>query len=172
MVLAGAITSDNPVAGLYSMHLVPSHRRELQTAVITNTTASLIANLADVSISIIRLAAGTYALSAELVVTRSVTIEALVPGTVVLNAQANSTSKRRVLNIDPGATGVVQLSGLNITGGYLACGFPNGAYYYGSWTSEGYHQAACAGYRGRRRSGIFWHSLFHLVRDLFESCKA
>ena len=43
-------------------------------------------------------------------------------GSVVLHAQASSSSQRRVLSIDPGPSGVVQLIGLNITGGSYADG--------------------------------------------------
>ena len=47
-----------------------------------------------------------------------VIIEAVVAGSVVLDAQASMGSPRRVLNINPGPSGVVQINGLNITGGY------------------------------------------------------
>ena len=40
-------------------------------------------------------------------------------GSVVLHAQASSSSPRRVLNINPGSSGVVQVIGLNITRGYI-----------------------------------------------------
>ena len=99
-----------------SGQLVPLHGRQLQTAV--STVGELTAALADDSISRIVVAAGTYALSAELEVTRSVVIEAAVAGTVVLDAQASVSSRRRVMLIDPGGSGVVELTGLNITGGY------------------------------------------------------
>jgi hypothetical protein len=42
-----------------------------------------------------------------------------VAGSVVLDAQASSSSPRRVLYINPGSSGVVQVIGLGITGGYL-----------------------------------------------------
>jgi hypothetical protein len=98
---------------------VPSHRRELQTAV--STSAGLTSALANTAVSRIVLASGTYNLIAELSITRSVILEAAVAGSVILNAQASSSSQRRVLNINPsssGSSGVVQLIGLNITGGY------------------------------------------------------
>ena len=94
------------------MPLMPSHRRALQTAV--STSAGLTSALANTATSHIVLAPGTYYLGAELSVTRSVVIEAAVAGSVVLDAQ----SRHRVLYIDPGSSGVVQLIGLNITGGY------------------------------------------------------
>ena len=96
---------------------VPSHRRELQTAV--STSAGLTSALANTAVSRIVLASGTYNLISELSITRSVILEAAAGATVTLNAQASSSSPRRVLYIDPGSSGVVQLIGLSITGGYL-----------------------------------------------------
>jgi hypothetical protein len=104
----------NDIPELNSVQLVPSHRRELQTAV--STSAGLLSALANTGVGRIVLAPGTYMLSIELSVTRSVVLEAAVAGSVVLDAQASS---RRVLNINPGSSGVVQLIGLKITGGYL-----------------------------------------------------
>jgi hypothetical protein len=111
------------------MQLVPSHRRELQTAV--STSAGLTSALANTAVGRIVLAPGTYILNAELSITRSVVLEAAVAGSVVLDAQASSSSPRRVLNINPGSLGVVQLIGLNITRGYVqyvrvaeTCEFP------------------------------------------------
>jgi hypothetical protein len=96
---------------------MPNHRRELQTAV--STSAGLTSALANTAVGRIVLAPGTYFLNAELSVTRSVVIEAEVAGSVVLDAQASSSSRRRVLYINPGSLGVVQLIGLNITRGYV-----------------------------------------------------
>jgi len=107
--------SDAP--GLYSVQPVPSHRRELQTVV--STTTGLIGALANTAVSHVVLAPGTYSLSAELSVIRSVILEAAVAGTVVLHAQANFSSQRRVLLINPGSSGVVHLIRLSITGGYI-----------------------------------------------------
>ena len=98
------------------MQLVPSHRRELQTAV--STVAGLTSALANTSVAHIVLAPGTYNLIAELIITKSVVLEAAVAGSVVLDAQASNLSPRRVLYINPGSLGFVQLIGLNITGGY------------------------------------------------------
>ena len=97
---------------------VPSHRRELQTYV--STVAGLTSALANTAMGHIILASGTYYLSSELSITRSVILEAAVAGSVILNAQANSLSIRRVLYINPGSLGVVQVIGLIITGGYIA----------------------------------------------------
>jgi len=98
------------------------NRRELQTAVSTtvSTVADLTSTLTNPDIGHIVLAPGTYILSAELSVTRSVIIEAAVAGSVVLDAQASDAdgNQRRVLNITLGPSGVVQVNGLNITGGY------------------------------------------------------
>jgi hypothetical protein len=104
------------VDSVASAPLLPSHRRELQTAV--STVAGLTSALANTAVGRIVLASGTYILSAELSITRSVILEAAAGATVTLNAQASSSSLRRVLNIYPGPSGVVQLIGLGITGGY------------------------------------------------------
>jgi hypothetical protein len=108
-------TEANDISGLNSVQLVPSHRRELQTAV--STSAGLLSALANTGVGRIVLAPGTYMLSAELSVTRSVVLEAAVAGSVVLDAQASSESQRRVLKMNLGSSDVVQLIGLNITGG-------------------------------------------------------
>ena len=84
---------------------------------MVSTTAGLTSALANTIFGHIVLGPGTYYLSAQLSVTRSVVLEAAVAGSVVLHAQASSSSQRRVLNIDPGSTSVVQLIGFNITGG-------------------------------------------------------
>jgi hypothetical protein len=109
-------TSDVPGLNRGLQLTVPSHRRELQTAV--STSAGLTSALANTAVSRIVLASGTYNLTAELSITRSVILEAAAGATVTLNAQASSSSPRRVLNINPGSSGVVQLIGLGITGGY------------------------------------------------------
>ena len=84
-----------------------------------STAAGLTSALANTAVGRIVLASGTYYLTAELSITRSVILEAAVAGSVVLHAQASSSSQRRVLNINPGLSGVVQVIGLNITGGYM-----------------------------------------------------
>ena len=95
-----------------------THRRALQTTV--SSALALISALADTSVSHIVVSSGHYALSSELNITRAVTIEADVLGSVVLDAQAGSSS-RRVLNINPSsASDVVELVGLNLTGGSVA----------------------------------------------------
>ncbi|KOO25133.1 insulin-degrading enzyme [Chrysochromulina tobinii] len=97
-------------------------------ATAVSTSAGLTSALANTAVGRIVLAPGTYFLNAELTVTRSVVIEAEVAGSVVLDAQASSSSRRRVLYINPGSLGVVQLIGLNITRGYVQGG--GGVYVY------------------------------------------
>ena len=93
--------------------------RKLQTTV--SDVSGLISSLADTAISRIVVAAGHYALSAQLSITRSVTVEAAVPGTVVLDAQAEQAgTDRRVLYVSPASWDVVQLIGLNLTGGRIS----------------------------------------------------
>ena len=93
-----------------------------------STVAGLTSALANTAVGRIVLASGTYYLSAELSITRSVVLEAVAGATVTLNAQASSSSPRRVLYIAPGSSGVVQLIGLNITGGYVGGGRGGGVY--------------------------------------------
>ena len=79
--------------------------------------------LSDASVSHIFLAAGVYTFSGDmagcsqsaLCVNRNVTIEAVVPGTVLLNAQGSLSINRRVMTI---SSGTIALIGLKITGGY------------------------------------------------------
>ena len=82
-------------------------------------------NLGDHSVHRIVLARGSYVLPTQLVgalsITRRMTIEAAVNHSVVLDAQAVSVGPRRVLLIDAGSS-IVQLTGLNITGGYRNLG--------------------------------------------------
>ena len=111
-------TDASDIPGPNSVQLVPSHhRRELQTAV--SISAGLLSALTNTGVGHIVLAPGTYILSTELRITRSVILEAAVAGSVVLDAQASYfSSPRRVLHINLGTTGVVLLIGLNITRGY------------------------------------------------------
>jgi len=79
-----------------------------------STVAGLTSALANTAVGHMVLAPGTYFLSGELSVTKSVVIEAMVAGSVVLSGG----NAFRVLSVNPGSSGVVQLIGLNITGGY------------------------------------------------------
>ena len=105
----------------------PAPVRRLQSTTTVSTVAELTAAVADASIDRILLAAGTYAFSdgtvcatydapSALCISRDVSLEALEPGTVVLDAQGASSSWQRVMRIDAGR---VELIGLNITGGHV-----------------------------------------------------
>jgi hypothetical protein len=85
---------------------------------VVSTSADLTSALANTAVGHILLAPGTYNLIFELNITRSIILEAALAGSAILNAQASSLSQRRVLNINPGPSGIVQLFGLGITGGY------------------------------------------------------
>ena len=102
---------------------VALHRRHLNE-VSASTVGEFTAAIADSSINKILLAAGTYELTSDMCtdassrsgsavcIDRALTIEAEVPGAVVLNAMG----ARRVFEIQSGGT--IQLIGLNITGGW------------------------------------------------------
>ena len=123
---ATIVGSGSIVGSVASASIVPSrHRRELQTSVSNgagltsatsvSTSAGLTSALANTAVGRIVLAPGTYMLSGQLIVTRSVVLEAVVAGSVVLDGG----NALRVLNVNPGSSGVVQLIGLNITRGYI-----------------------------------------------------
>ena len=82
-------------------------------ATLVSSVAGLISALANTAVGHMVLAPGTYFLNGELRITRSVVIEAMVAASVVLNGR----NAFRVLNVNPGSSGVVQIIGLNITGG-------------------------------------------------------
>ena len=90
---------------------------------MVSTVAGLTSALANTAVAHMILAPGTYFLSCELSVTRSVVIQAAVAGSVVLDGGypvvLDGGFPFRVLNVNPGLSGVVQLIGLNITGGYV-----------------------------------------------------
>ena len=96
--------------------LSPHGRKLGQVSV--SSVSELTAAVRDGTVSKIVLAAGTYELDTDMCdgsaicIDRAVTIEAEVPGSVVLDAKGG----RRVFNIEPGGT--AELIGLNITGGY------------------------------------------------------
>ncbi len=83
-----------------------------------STVAGLTSALANPAVGRIVLAPGTYILNAELSITRSVILEAAAGATVTLQVTLNAQARSRVLIVDPGSSGVVQLIGLGITGGY------------------------------------------------------
>ncbi len=78
-----------------------------------HTVAELTSALANTAVGHMVLMPGTYFLNGELSITRSVVIEAAVAGSVVLNGG----NAFRVLNVNTVSSGVVQIIGLNITGG-------------------------------------------------------
>jgi hypothetical protein len=146
----------------------------LQTTV--TTVADLRAALANTAIARIVLGDGTYILNSTLgstksglEITRSVILEAAAGATVTLDAQASSTGNRngpnarRVLYINPGSTGYVQLIRLRITGGYFSCdgwcdGSPNtnrgGGVYIETGTVT---MSSCSVYGNRVRQGVRCH---------------
>lgn len=122
-------------------------RVPLQTTSNVSSVSQLVAALANLSISTIVVGAGHYPLDSQLSITRSVSIQAAVPGGVVLDAQGNGRKTRGIrthaadpcklsslqsnrfepLRLNSGSTGVivistsgtVELAGLSITCGYL-----------------------------------------------------
>ena len=105
-------TRDHSLPLVYSLSHV-RRPRALQTVV--SDVTSLTRAIGDASVSHIVVAAGHYMLTARLEVDRSLTLEADVPGSVVLDAQGSTSP---VIGIFIAATDTVQLTGLNITGGY------------------------------------------------------
>ena len=98
------------------------HGRKL-SQVSVSTVAELTAAVGDSAVDKILVAAGTYDFTSDMCsgsavcIDRALTIEAQVPGSVVLDAKGG----RRVLYIQSGGT--AELIGLNITGGstYAEC---------------------------------------------------
>ena len=92
------------------------HGRKL-SQVSVSTVAELTAAVGDSAVEKILVAAGTYYFTSDMCsgsavcIDRALTIEAQVPGSVVLDAKGG----RRVFNIQSGGT--AELIGLNITGG-------------------------------------------------------
>ena len=92
------------------------HGRKL-SQVSVSTVAELTAAVGDSAVDKILVAAGTYDFTSDMCsgsavcIDRALTIEAQVPGSVVLDAKGG----RRVFNIQSGGT--AELIGLNITGG-------------------------------------------------------
>ena len=98
---------------------VALHGRHLNE-VSASTVGEFTAAVGNSAVDKILLAAGTYELTSDMCtgsaicIDRALTIEAVVPGAVVLNAMGG----RRVFEIQSGGT--AELVGLNITGGYAA----------------------------------------------------
>merc|ERR1740130_831077 len=97
------------------------HGRHLNE-VSASTVGEFITAVCNIAVDNILLAAGTYELTSDMCtgsavcINRALTIEAEVPGAVVLNAMGG----RRIFEIQSGGT--VELVGLNITGGNAAFG--------------------------------------------------
>ena len=98
---------------------VALHGRHLNE-VSASTVGEFTAAVGNSAVDKILLAAGTYELTSDMCtgsaicIDRALTIEAVVPGAVVLNAMRG----RRVFVIQSGGT--AELVGLNITGGYAS----------------------------------------------------
>ena len=98
------------------MALRGRHLNEVSASTVGEFTAAV----GNSAVDKILLAAGTYELTSDMCtgsaicIDRALTIEAVVPGAVVLNAMG----ARRVFEIQSGGT--AELVGLNITGGYAS----------------------------------------------------
>ena len=99
---------------------VALHGRHLNEVSASTVGDEFITAVRNIAVDKILLAAGTYELTSDMCtgsavcIDRALTIEAGVPGAVVLNAMGG----RRVFQIQSGGT--VELIGLNITGGYAS----------------------------------------------------
>ena len=105
------------------------------------TASEIKAALDDPSIDRIMVQYGTYAftasditpdchqsIAAALCITRPVTIEAEIHGTVVLDARGSQSSPRRVVAIQAAGGASVELLGLKLTGGHLVSGSGAGVF--------------------------------------------
>ena len=108
---------------------VALHGRHLNE-VAASTVGEFTAAVGNSAVDKILLAAGTYELTTNVCssysavcIDRALTIEAEVPGSVVLDAQGSASTERRVFNVQSG--GVAELIGLNITGGYTSVCSPS-----------------------------------------------
>jgi hypothetical protein len=90
-------------------------------APLVSTIAALESALSDAAAPEILIAPGTYKLtgaSTQLEITRALVMKALIPGTVVIDADGSSESERRPLHVDAGSGEDVLISGIEFTGGY------------------------------------------------------
>ena len=107
--------SDVALLVLHGRHL--SHQGVVLSEVSVSTVDDFTAAVANSAVNKIWLAAGTYEFTSDMCtgsavcISRALTIEAEVPGAVVLNAMGG----RRVFTIESGGT--AELIGLNVTGG-------------------------------------------------------
>ena len=115
------------MANQVSARSAAGSRRLTANEMTVSTVSELTTALNDATIDHIRLDPGSYTLSAELEITRSVKIEAEDAVSVGLDACASSL----VLNINPtDATMTIELIGINITRGYHGVSAPSYASLY------------------------------------------
>ena len=115
-MVAASISTETFTAPPSDVAPLVLHGRHLNQ-VSASTVSAFTAAVADITVNKILLAAGTYNFSKDMCtesavcISRALTIEAEVPGAVVLNAMGG----RRVFEIESGGT--AELIGLNITRG-------------------------------------------------------
>ena len=115
-MVAASISTETFTAPPSDVAPLVLHGRHLNQ-VSASTVSAFTAAVADITVNKILLAAGTYNFSKDMCtesavcISRALTIEAEVPGAVVLNAMGG----RRVFTIESGGT--AELIGLNVTGG-------------------------------------------------------
>ena len=119
-MVAASISTETFTAPPSDVAPLVLHGRHLNQ-VSASTVSAFTAAVADITVNKILLAAGTYNFSKDMCtesavcISRALTIEAEVPGAVVLNAVLNAMGGRRVFMIESGGT--AELIGLNVTGG-------------------------------------------------------
>ena len=112
-------TATRPPSDVALLVLHGRHLSQVSVSSVDDFTAAV----ANSTVNKILLAAGTYYFNNDddacagsaVCISRSLTIEAEVPGAVVLNAKEDAKEERRVFEIT--ADGMAELIGLNITGG-------------------------------------------------------
>ena len=115
-MVAASISTETFTAPPSDVAPLVLHGRHLNQVSASNVD-EFTAAVADSAINKIVLAAGTYSFTSDMCtgsavcISRALTIEAEVPGAVVLNAMGG----RRVFTIESGGT--AELIGLNVTGG-------------------------------------------------------
>ena len=122
-MVAASISTETFTAPPSDVAPLVLHGRHLNQ-VSASTVSAFIAAVADSTVNKILLGAGTYEFTSDMVgctrsavcISRALTIEAELPGAVVLNAMGG----RRVFKINTGGT--AELIGLNITGGSSTSG--------------------------------------------------
>ena len=168
--LAAVLLAPFPLEARYELVLPGTRNRRLQTENVTCSSpcsgGDIQAALNDASVSRIVLAAGTYALGSTLTIGtsgngfgRNVTIEAEVPGSVVLHGQGS-----QVLSVYA-AGHKIELIGINITGGVADTS--GGVYIYNgdvSFVSCNIYDNAATNARARLPAADPWPHCTDLVR--------